>query len=1045
MKRLFAGFGLLLATASAVLGQIAEGYTNRGSVTEAPQINARRFVNKGSFNLFLSSDKPFETQNTETYLNEGTISVSPGFRFGLLDNAGFRKPALLFSNSVRGTITAQEGFSFLTLNRYRSSPDSFLLVNADTIINRGSLIGSIGGEVRLEGNTVDLARSAIDIASFPDGQASGITRRRLPGQYDIYWQYEQTNFLYADFYALSRLTNVALGVTNVFTALTGRTPTVGVQTDATNNFNGVAGFRDNDSFNFAGIVGQDIVPFVWIRTNAPGGTLGATNPATNQIITVLLVRRSDTNILVDAAAAFGPDPNFPLPTVDVRLVSLSTNLVSGNTDATTLRVRNTYGRFPDPQFVSNSITHVTYMPTNLSFARATVFGVTNPLNPTIAFNTNLFPGALSNLYVQLRAGAQTVPVGITNNAVLATNLMTAWLGGGLTNALTYTNAGGTNPFMAYKAQFVATGTTVPQNLADVPDAALTNIAGRIVINAKNLDLTKTRMRSQGPVIIRADNIVGNAGAAVDAPYVDADIGAAGGKLNLSGLFRSSVERFAGELRVFSTIWTNTVDYTFTTTNAVDPGTGGTPTTTDTTINLQGVFHIMYLDADLTSTSLTPFVDLKLRSQEVVLGDQFRVTRLTALDTEDLTVNGELSLIGTNLNGTVRWNAASFPSLKRLTNNGSIAVNNEIVMGTDRAVGYERIESIGSIDGSYLDFKATSIRLLEGSTTTASSGDVDLNGDDVELGGFVVAGGQGALNVTAKNLQLGGAGLAASVASYISLNVSDKLVTGPSPATLFTSYGFDLPAMPGEVDLRNLFVTMQVPNFADGVITWPGLDRGGSLSALGTDSIGSLFLGSGLGSTISFAPTGESGALYVGGLIIAPELVGTNSTTGELILLGEFNIPSNFTVYFASASVPGAELERLTGGRFRQLTDAGVGGFTLVETLINGRPTQVDRSLRFSAVLDSDSDGVVNALDDSPFDGVVVKNAAVLEDGLPGFRITWEAAPGQSYEVQYCTGDAVGDWQLLEKVTNTSSEYKTLWVRDPIGAGDGSKLYQIIYR
>jgi hypothetical protein len=103
---------------------------------------------------------------------------------------------------------------------------------------------------------------------------------------------------------------------------------------------------------------------------------------------------------------------------------------------------------------------------------------------------------------------------------------------------------------------------------------------------------------------------------------------------------------------------------------------------------------------------------------------------------------------------------------------------------------------------------------------------------------------------------------------------------------------------------------------------------------------------------------------------------------------------------------------------------------------------VHQSVRFSSTLDSDGDGIVNAFDASPFDKFQLENVAVVDDGSTGFRVTWDAAPMQSYTVEY-TSSLDGTWRTLQKVSNPLPVNQTLWVRDPIPEGSIMRAYRVM--
>ncbi|KAB2665574.1 MAG: hypothetical protein DVB31_09140 [Verrucomicrobia bacterium] len=1048
MKRFIAGLVALATAAQLGLARTDAEYVNNGLVTDAPQIDAKLFLNRGTFNLSgVDLGSPFGTLNTETFLNYGSISASPGMRFEYVNSKGVASPATLFTNAPNARVIAVESQGrFGLFNTYRDAAPSYLDISAVTVKNRGLLQASIGGEISISGDDVDLSNSAVDIRGFAGGSNSGGgtgTGFPLAGMRDVFWQYEQVRVPYGDLFAMKKITNVVLGVTKVDNAINVSAltfPVTDSKTTATSpTRRGTVNLETPGRVN---ILGRDVLPFVWITTNPPSGS-SPTNPATNQIITVVLVKRHDTNVLVDAVAFSGLDPvNAPLPTVNLRFTKVSTNLITGLADATVLKLSNTYGSAPDTLLVTNYVSGNTFWPTNITFSRETIAGVPNPGSSLISADPVKFNAAVTNLLAAINARAQfTQMSGNPTNTPLRTNIFTAWTGGGITNVLTYTNNAATNPFVAYSASFDFAATAVPKP-ANVPDASTTNLAGRITINAKKLDLTKVRMRGQGPVVIKADNLTGNAGATVDAPYVDADFGSDSGNLSLSGIFRTSVERLRGTNAIFSTLWTNTVDYTFTVTNA-PVNAGDPPTTTDTTVTLTSIFHYMMVDSDLIGEFQTPTVDLKLRATatNVVLGDNFLVNRFTAVAADSLTVNGRLNVVGSDL-GTRDWNAASFPNLRFLTNNGTITVPNEMVLGSDRDVAYTKIWNLGSITAGYFSAKADLFLQEVAGSITTSSGPVFLEGHRYQLAGSISAPGR-YVRIDADQIAFAFPGPLAITTDFFELDAKESIESSPSFFSLATTLGFTVHPFPAATSTFTWNVEVTAPAFQEAVISWPGVDRG---VVPGDDTrIAGLKLDGGFGSSFRFlrsAAKVDKGAIYVDSLTLSPNLVTTNSVTKNLVLTGDFNVADNVVIYFATANVPAKQLSDLPGSPFRWLGGAPAAANAFA--LVNGKRTAVQTSLRYSALVDSDGDGIVNALDETPFEGVVVENAKVLTDGAPGFRITWEASAHQAYEVQYTTDASFGDWKTLQRVSNDSNDHQTLWVRDPIAEGDGARAYRVVY-
>lgn len=1045
MKRLSA----LIALVVPAMGLLHAGgadaeWVNRGNLTIAPQIDARRVVNLGTITL-PTGTKPFETSNTEVYLNEGTISGNPGIRFRLVDDSGFTRPSTLFSNSPAGTIATTNSFfgGILTpglgglaggsiLNIYRSVADAFLSIEADTIVNRGALVTSAGGEIRIKGRNIDLAGSAVNVTPLPDGislpdDEGGV--RPIPGQLDTYWRYDQTRVVFSDLMATLPIpqptptgtitnTNALVSTPNFPYTAIGTDPNRIVRTNFT-----LGGF-------LGGTLYRDIHPFVWITTNAASAT-SLTN-STNQVITVLLVRVPDTNVLVEAVTVGGPDPaNFPLPTVRLRLTSVGTNLITGQNDAVSFIVQNTFSSDPQNLLLSNSISGNTYQPTNLLMFKRTTVNVPNPFPLRGSADTNAYRNGVSNLLARIGSlGRQT------SNAAFRPDLFTHYWGFGSATNLSYTNNVATNAYVGYGAQFTYQGSTIPRP-ANVPYAAPTNLAGRVIIEGDKVDLRRTRVRAQGPVILRANELVTSSGSSIDAPFMDVAIKSPTDDLRIQNLFRSSIDRFAGNLQVFSTVWSNgPPDQTVTVTNA-PTNPGDPPTTTDVTVPLSAYFHVMIVDADFSASVQTPFVDLKLESKNVTISDGLQVSRFASVKTENLTIDGSLSLLASNGGeATTTWDRAAFPLLKNLTNNGVIQVFNTANFG-EAAAPYQSLVNNGSIITTGAEIFANDIVTRTNSLLSARFGRLDITGDRVTMRGRASA--MNVLTLKADALTLGGGGVFS--ADYIDAAVTGSLTVETNGAAFNTTYGVNFGTRPGVLNARGLTISTRTPAFQESVLVWPGVDIGNSTGGFGDESIAVLDLDAGPFSTITIRGAGNRNALYVRSLVLSTNIATTNGVGGALVLAdpGMFNIADGMTVYFTAANVPGRQLETLTGGKFT-FVETRSGGATVL-ALVNGKPTEVSIASRFSTRLDSDGDGIVNAYDADPYEGVVTKPNVVVENGA-GFVVQWEAAPWSTYEVQY-SDNLSGEWQTLQRVTNPEGSNRALWIRDPIRESDGGRTYRVL--
>lgn len=1097
MKSITQSLAALLAVGFGVQAGTAELYLNRGIVLEEVPIDARMFDNRGVMSL-TPIVAPFDTQGTEIYHNSGLILAQPGIRFGFIGADGTRRASQVFSNAPNARIeavdtldAARNAFQFFRLNLplglltadeldaslnfiqnpYRSVPDSYLSIWADTIVNRGSLFGSSGGEFVIRGRDVDLSRSVVGINPPQDQSAippidGGFDP--IPGSTEIHWGYGDTQVDSRSIFRLLPVPVVVDGVrgfvTNVVSGFRYRvgTPTRPLAVDSSTDpaTSGVQQFWTWLTPN--NLLNQQVVPFVWNVIRPDAASASITNPATNQVFTIVLVRRASTNLIVDASV-LPPQQGAPWqhPTVRLRLTGVSTNNLTGRDDAVSYVFDNTFGSDPQRILLTNNLTGLASRPTNLEISRITTRNVPNPYTAINTASPAAFGSAISNLLgllPDINNFGFDRGLTPTNASLLRSDLLTSWIGPGATN-LPFTNLVSTNPYLAYRIEFGIVPGRLPVT-ASVPDISPTNGIGRLVIDAENLNLELARIRGQGPVIINSPNVTSTRLASIDAPFVQANLGSKSGTLNLNGVFQAAVQRLSGEVSIFSATFTNLAEVQVPAPPPADPAD---PPGDPITVGLEAIIHVMLVDADLTPSFPTPFLDMTLKSTNVNIGDNLSVTRFARLETENLTVNGRLEIQGTaGPASDLSLNALNAPILKNLTNNGVILVPNGVEFGTDRSIpldsviinGVLRTASLGirskdvvfgpasvvRAEGGSLSIEANRIKIESAGDLAAVGIVIPVNDEaaNVALPGNVRAYSQ--LSLRGDDIDLGG-GTVISGAT-VDIVATNRFTVGDTGAAIGAAYRFAVDAPPATLETRNLIVSISGQMFQETEFIWPGEDFGPSKAGFAAQSMARLDLDAGNFSLLTFRGPRATGALYVSELKISTNIAVMVGPTLVFKDIGIFNVAPGFTVYFGSAmdGVSGEQLEALSGGKFKYVPDGFLGG-GFVSTLIDGRSVQVSRSVRFSPLLDSDSDGIVNAFDKSPFEGVV-QTPNVVQDGERAFLIRWDGAGWGTYEVQYSDGLS-GQWQLLKRVTNTQGTKRLLWVRDPIPETDGARSYRVL--
>jgi hypothetical protein len=333
--------------------------------------------------------------------------------------------------------------------------------------------------------------------------------------------------------------------------------------------------------------------------------------------------------------------------------------------------------------------------------------------------------------------------------------------------------------------------------------------------------------------------------------------------------------------------------------------------------------------------------------------------------------------------------------------------------------------------------------------------VDLAMNSMVLAGTnsILAGG--GLNVTANTLDATEGGLIGTP-NLISLNVSDRFVAPAGKVFVLSGAGVKLGANAASNDLSGVSVSVRAGRFETAFVAWPGLDRGTEAAGLVNNSaIGALVLTVGEYGRADIRASGSGErALYTRRLELNGEFSQyinvTNKTFDADGLASILTIDSNTRLYYSIVSVNGVELsgpvlDGALGGRLRLVPIAGANGGPVSVDVGTGYVVEASWSVRYSMSLDSDGDGLVNAIDSTPFSGAVVTTKAIQIQGKPYIEISWDAAANTEYQI-LAQEPAVGtSWTGLSRLANTSGSSKVLKFYDALDQGTGAKAYRILYK
>ena len=632
--------------------------------------------------------------------------------------------------------------------------------------------------------------------------------------------------------------------------------------------------------------------------------------------------------------------------------------------------------------------------------------------------------------------------------------------GGLGNPVPPTSPSGvfdpvsvTNEYSAFGASFAPSSVS----LNELPPLArdLTNLPGRIEITADSiLDLEGARIAGLNYMRLRATNHVTSVdGAKISVPYSDISLGTTNGKLTITNLLFPVVQRFTGQVDLWSGRWTNNF--------------GG----------LQSVYSVLMVDSHLSATAPSRVQDLSLRSTNLIISDVLNVTRKLLLDSERVTITtnqlpaatprGELNM----QSSAITWSTAT-PRLQYLTNDGGISALNAMFLGGSRSSPFYS----SNFNERYVAFVNRGTVTTEGSLIWAdyfensgqfevrsSFGSIDLDSLMARLTNGSFRAPRGSLSIAANSLTvsnhllLAGRELTLRVTNLITdgypltnqfgviVTTNNPVNSGITNGNFWFSRGLNLSVHPTMGDLLATTVSNIAPAATETVNHWAGEDRGCSPSGyLNNAAIGRLILDGGAGARFAFRATGESNALYVDNLELKNSAA-LRDANGNFLNL---RIDPNMRIYYAQAIANGASIaEKLNGAntnRFCWVSNYA-GAYSSTDVVYpDGNIYRFNAALIESCTINSDPDldDVVNCADLTPvFVGSSLELSVALTPA-PASKasISWNTVAHSKNYVYYKNSSAATNWQVLTNFALGPIGGRVT-VLDPTPTGDG-RYYRV---
>lgn len=937
-------------------------FINSGYLVTPPAVDATNFVNYGTFNI-ASLVSLFTTSGTLNFTNmpnppgAGFMTNLPGWQFNWEPvNGGLPRPADNFYND--GRIAA--GDYYLGGGLGGSIPvqslllPSKLFVTATNIISHGALTVGANGWLRLTGSNVDLSSGVLEVVPTADEVYGSLNNSPAgffspdTGVSDYYWGGTNTGFGFN-----------SGSLWNGFSAQTPLHPVTAVVGGGTISFPLPNPYAD--SYIYYEQVDVQL-------TNSQGQPGDIVVLFSNEVKQAVFVE-APANMSVSLGFTPSPVFNNHFQRIGVLLQAQSSNVVTTLPENSYLFMWDELGSEPGRGFLRNVVTPATMRPTNYLVSRL-LQSVGGPGN---------FGYPEPNFFTDTGSGY--------------------YFGGNDIESDSVTNANVNGPFSAYSAY--VDNLVVPP--ATIETGSVTNLPGRVHINAENLNLSKTRIRGEGEVIIQTPHLVSSKSAIIDCENLSYDLGSTNGNLKIQSLAADGVSRLRGHIYAWSALWSNTVVVVITNNFVTGTNDQGVLTNAPAPItnNLSVSYHTLMLDASQLQTALPVKVyDFTTHSTNVVVDDNLTCVEKLLIGGDNgngrsLTLNGNVALSSSTINNAYgpavtvsvpNWTHTNAPNLLYFTNNGTfsvVAVPGEAHFGDDAPNPYVDFINNGTIAAESI---AVDSDYIENNGTLTAAGPLFLEGNNARLqNGSSTA--SGVTSFALANLKLYNYQVTAN--GTLNFNIANALFdAGPDSGNVFALQdGFNLwtyPASSSRGDLLGTTFQSTVPNVINPVSAtvehyWAARDLGPAAAGyLNNEAIGNLTLDTRVPDpTFFFSGTSATGTngLYVDMLDLSA--LGTNYARDIII-------NPNLVIYYASAKLgftppadtnqvaqePEEYLDGQFGGHLRWVPSfAGPNSYAdVVIVKCNGQQLsiKVNAALRDSLRIDSDGDGLVNGMDPYPF-------------------------------------------------------------------------------
>jgi hypothetical protein len=529
--------------------------------------------------------------------------------------------------------------------------------------------------------------------------------------------------------------------------------------------------------------------------------------------------------------------------------------------------------------------------------------------------------------------------------------------------------------------------------------------GSVVIEAENLNLEAAKIRAEGNLKIKADNLISSKNAILDCQNISLDIGSTGRLLIIEDLIADEVYRFGGSLELYEATWDDT--RVVTRFNDADP-----PEPEDVTIPLH--YKALFVDLHSSMTNQVLVQSLKLRGDDVIIRDKVRLAGELVLQSRSVTFDNDFLIIP-DPNKPFKWDATVTPGVISITNNAALSIPGDVAMGSPEQP-YDIFENTGTNATQNLSIFADRFN---------NSGGMFVDGS-LKVNSRFISWSDSAMNVF-ENAQIDGdffklRNSTNTVGGMLTMNISNLMVDGGNNSTnwFYIRNGLVSESESNSGKLLNSQFFLNADSYKSVPVVWNSSKDKGPVyegyvdnRAIGLLSLTNSYLG-----VFDVAATSEENkAIYVDKLV----LEGLTENALLTNKLDQLSINDGMTVYFAASNLPEEKLDGMRDGKLRWVKDYA-GHYSSMPLYLPGsaETVMVNRAYRRSRIFDTDGDGIANGFDPTPFG-----------DGRPkmqvkGRFIEWLGLPNKMYRIEYTEKlGSLAQWRKLGSIQNNKMMFDSM--------------------